>query len=230
MLKFFFLCSLLVICNIEIFAQTTVLKADDKNALIHVNVTDMDHKSRNNDIIVFYGTAQKKSFEGISNAEGNFDILLPKGDIYEIMISGLGSEQAYNSIEIGNEDGIYEASIQIGYEPASVFTLEDVYFEVNKAILRPESFKSLDKLTRVLKVKDDIKIEIAGHTDSDGTEEANLILSQARAEAVLKYLHSKGIDRNRLSAKGYGESEPIADNESPEGKQMNRRTEVRILE
>ena len=82
----------------------------------------------------------------------------------------------------------------------------------------------------ILNIKEDLRVEIAGHTDSDGNENDNVKLSQARAETVVKYLVSNGIAQDRLIAKGYGESEPVADNNSAAGKQKNRRTEARILE
>jgi outer membrane protein OmpA-like peptidoglycan-associated protein len=206
------------------------LESDEENALVHVLVTDMEDKIRKNDIIHFIGINSKKTFQGISNKEGRFDILLPEGDTYNIKIIGLGEETEYDQLELVNEEGSYEAEITIGYEPASTFTLDDVHFDVNMATLRPESYKALDNLVSVLKIKDDLRVEIAGHTDSDGDEKSNLLLSQARAESVVKYLVSKGISASRLIAKGYGESEPIDDNNTAAGKQKNRRTEARILE
>jgi outer membrane protein OmpA-like peptidoglycan-associated protein len=212
----------------QIHAQN--LESDEENALIHVLVTDMEDKIRKNDIIHFIGINSKKTFQGLSNKEGRFDILLPEGDTYNIKIIGLGEDTEYDQLELVNEEGSFEAEITIGYEPASTFTLDDVHFDVNMATLRPESYKALDNLVSVLKIKEDQKVEIAGHTDSDGDEKANLLLSQARAESVVKYLLSKGINANQLIAKGYGESEPIDDNNTAAGKQKNRRTEARILE
>jgi outer membrane protein OmpA-like peptidoglycan-associated protein len=155
---------------------------------------------------------------------------LPEGDRYQIKIIGLGKEEEYNTLEIGSDEGYYEAEIIVGYEPATTFNLEDVHFDVNKASLRPASFKALDNLAYVLKIKNDIKVEIAGHTDSDGDDMENMKLSQARAESVINYLITKGIAKDRLVAVGYGETEPIADNDTAFGKQENRRTEARILE
>jgi outer membrane protein OmpA-like peptidoglycan-associated protein len=74
-----------------------------------------------------------------------------------------------------------------------------------------------------------MKIEIAGHTDSDGEDETNIKLSQGRANAVMNYLINKGIASSRLTAKGYGETQPVAGNDTESGKQQNRRTEVRII-
>ena len=209
------------------FAQQ--LKADENNALISVLVTDMEDKIRKNDIIHFVGKTTGKSFQGISNKEGKFDILLPEGETYEIKIIGLGEEQDYSELEIGNDEGSYEANITIGYEPATSFTLKDVHFDVNLATLRPESFKTLNELVEILKIKEDLRVEIAGHTDSDADEKHNQKLSQNRAEEIKKYMVSKGIDAKRISTVGYGESVPKYPNDSPENKALNRRIEAKII-
>ena len=211
-------------------AQSTALEATEHEALLHIQVTDMESNVRMQDLIIFEAKKSGKQYKGISDHEGKFKLLLPEGDIYLIKISGLGNEEDYSSIEIGDEEGYYEGSIVIQYEPAKSYTLDNVHFDFNKATLRNESYAALDDLVDVLTIKSGIRIEIAGHTDNIGEEDSNLKLSQARAEAVVKYLVSKGIAAKRLVAKGYGESAPIADNESPEGRQQNRRTEARILD
>ena len=80
-----------------------------------------------------------------------------------------------------------------------------------------------------MKFKETLAIEIVGHTDNVGEEDANLLLSRKRAENVRAYLIRNGIDQSRIKATGYGESQPIATNNTPEGRQKNRRTEVRII-
>ena len=99
-----------------------------------------------------------------------------------------------------------------------------------KSIIKSESFDELDELVNYLQLKPDLKIEIAGHTDSEGSDDSNMTLSQNRANAVKTYLTEKGINAARLKAKGYGESRPIADNESISGRALNRRTEIHIME
>jgi OmpA-OmpF porin, OOP family len=104
--------------------------------------------------------------------------------------------------------------------------LNGVNFDFDKAKLRPESFAILDKAATTLKGWGDTKVEVAGHTDSVGTDEYNLDLSQRRAETVRAYLIDKGISVDRLTAKGYGESMPEADNGTTEGRFKNRRVEL----
>ena len=229
--KLFFAIGILFFFQQPVFAQEIArLEATEDQALLQVTVTDMESNIRIADIIVFEGENSKKVFQGISNEKGEFEILLPEGDIYMIKIKGLGEEQNYSRVEIGNDEGIYEGAITIRYEPAKTFTLENVHFDFNKATLRSESYASLDDLAKILRIKPGLKIEIAGHTDDVGDDASNLKLSQARAESVVKYLIGKNIDAKRLVAKGYGESEPVAGNDTDDGRQKNRRTEVRILE
>lgn len=113
---------------------------------------------------------------------------------------------------------------------AMVFTFRNIYFDLNKATLRPESYPVLDSIAQMLLENPTVKVEIAGHTDTRGSFTYNLRLSQARAESVRRYLISKGVEPERLIAKGYGESQPIIKNARTEAEhQQNRRVEFRIL-
>lgn len=104
--------------------------------------------------------------------------------------------------------------------------LEGVNFEFDKATLRPEDREVLDKNIDELKQWGDIKIEVSGHTDSIGTDRYNMGLSLRRADTVRSYLVNKGISADRLVTKGYGESQPIASNDTEEGRFQNRRVEL----
>lgn len=104
--------------------------------------------------------------------------------------------------------------------------LEGVNFDNDKATLRPEAISTLDQAAATLKEWGDVKVEVAGHTDSNASDAYNMALSQRRAEAVRNYLISKGIAADRLTAKGYGEANPIADNSTEEGRFNNRRVEL----
>ena len=104
--------------------------------------------------------------------------------------------------------------------------LQGVNFDFDRAVLRQDGLTALDSDVATLKEWGDVKVEIAGHTDSRGSDKYNMNLSQRRAEAVRNYLISKGIAAERLSAKGYGESQPVADNATDEGRFKNRRVEL----
>ncbi len=109
------------------------------------------------------------------------------------------------------------------------WVLNDVHFDVDKSIIKPESFPILHEVVQVLKNNSGVRIEVDGHTDSDGTEEHNMGLSHRRAAAVREFLVSHGIAADRLTSRGFGESKPIATNETAEGKALNRRVELNAL-
>lgn len=213
------------------FAQNTdILQATENEALINVFVANMEGAARPKDIIIFEGTTSGKAFQGISGEDGKFSILLPEGELYNIKIQGFGETTDFDQVDIPAQNGKIRANIVVKYEPERSFTLDDVHFDTGKSTLRTDSYAALNELADLLKIKDDIVIEIGGHTDNVGSEASNLQLSQARAETVVKYLVNKGVDAKRLAAKGYGQSQPIADNDTPEGRQANRRTEATILD
>ena len=108
--------------------------------------------------------------------------------------------------------------------------LDNCTFETGKATLQPEAYKVVDELAEYLKRKEDERIEVGGHTDNVGKPDANQILSTNRANTVRAYLLTKGIAPDRVTAKGYGSSIPVAENTTAEGRGLNRRTEVKILE
>jgi outer membrane protein OmpA-like peptidoglycan-associated protein len=113
--------------------------------------------------------------------------------------------------------------------PEKPIVLQGVNFEFNKAILLAESKTILDEVASSLKERPDVKVEIGGHCDSVGSNAYNLKLSQKRAEAVREYLISKGVKAENLTAKGYGESMPIAPNSTAEGRAQNRRVELKRI-
>ena len=121
-------------------------------------------------------------------------------------------------------------------ERNKVFVLENIYFGYDSADIRRDAAIELNKLVTLLNDNSDLKIEMGSHTDSVASDAYNVELSQRRAESTVNYLIQKGIDPNRLVAKGYGESKHIARNtnpdgsDNPEGRQRNRRTEFKILE
>ena len=108
--------------------------------------------------------------------------------------------------------------------------LERVFFETNSAKLKPESSETLDKVAESLKNFPDVHIQVSGHTDSTGSAAYNLKLSDKRAKAVMDYLISKGVNPANLTEKGYGLTEPIADNKTAEGRAQNRRVGLRRMD
>lgn len=114
-------------------------------------------------------------------------------------------------------------------ERGIVLTLGDVFFETGKAALMPGRLQAIDKLANFLAKNPDRGVLVEGHTDSVGTAEYNMQLSQKRAEAVRDALLARGVDAERITTKGYGKSSPVASNNTAEGRQLNRRVEIVVV-
>jgi len=158
---------------------------------------------------------------------GIYKVELPIGSHpVEVKAEGYITQTGVVVIE---KDKITEKNFEL-VQKGMVITLKGVYFDFNKATIRPESYSVLDDAARILTDNPKIMVEIQGHTDSEGSDSYNQKLSEQRAYAVVDYLVKvKGIDINRLKAVGYGESKPIASNDTKEGRALNRRVEFVIL-
>ncbi len=167
-----------------------------------------------------------------TDERGNYLITLPVGKDYVFNVNRKGYLFYSDNFMFSDRspDSIYEKDIPLQpIEANASVVLKNVFFDVNKFDLKPESETELDKLVQLMNDNPTIKIQVGGHTDNVGKPADNLTLSNNRAKAVVNYLVSKGIAATRLSAKGFGESQPVADNKTEEGKAQNRRTEVKVI-
>jgi outer membrane protein OmpA-like peptidoglycan-associated protein len=108
--------------------------------------------------------------------------------------------------------------------------LKNIFFETDAYQLKNESKPELNKLISFLNNNPGLRVEISGHTDNIGSSGYNLELSSKRAQSVVEYLINKGINENRLIAKGYGLEKPVASNQDEQGRKLNRRTEMKIID
>lgn len=209
------------------FAQKGVDSATVKGV-----VSDYESNLKAGEVILFENKTTEDIFETTSNSNGIFELKLPCGETYLIKIQGFKDDQDYSEFELPNlkpNQSTMNVQVDIQYEESKEFTLDNVYFETGKATITKASYMELDELVGYLKARKKQIIEIGGHTDDVGEIEQNQILSQKRAQAIVDYLIKKGIATKRLKAVGYGEEKPIANNETKEGRQRNRRTEIRLL-
>ena len=167
---------------------------------------------------------------------GKYFITLPLGKNYGYFAEKDGYYPVAKSVDLRNEtEGVdIEVNIQLTpiekiAEEGMAVRLNNIFFDVNKSNLKEESKTELDRFASMLERVPDGVIEISGHTDSVASERYNRELSQRRAESVVEYLISIGIDPSRLIARGYGEEQPVADNGLEEGRALNRRVEFRFL-
>jgi tetratricopeptide (TPR) repeat protein len=165
--------------------------------------------------------------------DGSFLVCLPSGYNYGINVSKAGYLFYSENFMFEGKHTVMEPLIKrIALSKAKVgekMLLANVFYEVDSFELKKESMRELDNLAELLFGNKDIVVEIGGYTDSTGTAEYNLSLSEKRALSVVKYLISKGIPYDRLKYKGYGNAFPVGDNITSEGRKLNRRTEAKVI-
>lgn len=163
---------------------------------------------------------------------GNYVITLPKGKDYAFDVNRRGylfySENF--SLSKGQGDTAYHIDIPLQpIEANAAIVLKNIFFDANRYEIKPESGTELNAVVQLMKENPNLHIQINGHTDNSGKAADNKILSENRAKAVTNFLVSKGIAQGRLSFKGFGDTQPVADNGSPEGRAKNRRTELFVV-
>lgn len=166
-----------------------------------------------------------------NSATGKFIITLNSGRNYGIAVKANGYLFHSENFDIpaGSDDNLVNKTIELkNIAIGSKIALRNIFFDYAKATLRQESNAELDRLVKLMKDVPNLKIEISGHTDNTGSATINETLSQQRADAVVAYLVTKGINASRMTAKGYGSSKPVAPNTTDDGRQQNRRTEFEI--
>lgn len=190
--------------------------------------------------------ADGKSFlKKITDKDGSFMVCLPAGQDYALNVTRKGylfGSENFSLTEGHSADKPFTVNIYLQPVPTASTTttttptagtpiiLKNVFFESASAALRNESKSELDRLKNMLADNPNLKIQIGGHTDNVNSDAANIKLSTDRANAVRDYLIQGGIAPTRLTAKGYGESQPIDTNDTPEGRQRNRRTEFTVVQ
>ncbi len=178
--------------------------------------------------------------EGMPNAaatiapeSGAYELSLPPRRRYTVSAKATGYYPVYEDLDFSNETGNSEVPRDLVIVPIEVgqsIRMNNIFFEPAKSVLKKESFAELDRVATFLRDNPDIKIEIGGHTDNVGKAATNLKLSESRAKAVASYIIQKGMGKERVVAKGYGLTKPVASNATKEGKAQNRRVEFTILD
>jgi outer membrane protein OmpA-like peptidoglycan-associated protein/tetratricopeptide (TPR) repeat protein len=168
-----------------------------------------------------------------NSATGKFLLSLPAGANYGISVAADGYLFHSENFDLPKGDGFNSVNKDIELKNIKVgsnIALRNVFFNTGKWEVKDDSYAELARLISLMADVPALKIEISGHTDNVGAESFNELLSQRRADAVVNYLVEKGIDKKRLSAKGYGQSKPVDSNDTAEGRALNRRTEFEIIE
>lgn len=163
---------------------------------------------------------------------GKYLVSLPGGKNYGITVNSDQCLFYSDNVDLSANTGYNEVVKDIQLKKIAVgssVVLKNIFFDSGKSTLKPESEKELENLLKLLNEIPTLKIEISGHTDNVGSAAFNKNLSEKRAKAVVDYLVGKGINADRLTFMGYGFDQPKASNDTPEGRQENRRTEFKVL-
>jgi len=166
-----------------------------------------------------------------TDGTGNYLITLPVGKDYAFNVNRKGYlfYSDHYSLKDKSPDSTYEKNIPLQpVEINAAVVLKNIFFDLGKHELKNESLAELEKLVQFLKDNPTVTIQVEGHTDQIGSAADNLKLSENRAKSVRNFLLENGITPNRITAKGFGATRPIADNNTEEGRAMNRRTEIKI--
>jgi outer membrane protein OmpA-like peptidoglycan-associated protein/tetratricopeptide (TPR) repeat protein len=181
---------------------------------------------------------QKNELKTYNSSDGTFGFNMTRGNTYVITgdKAGYSSTRAtVSTMDVKRTDPGDTVTVVIYMDTISNgFMVSNVYYDYDKATLRPESIASLDSLVNFMKDNPSLSVEIYSFADAKGADEYNINLSKRRAQAVVNYLETAGIEPARMIAKGYGEKNPAAPNtigkkDNPEGRQLNRRTEFRVV-
>jgi len=207
-------------------AKLTILKGvvtDAKTGAVLEAAIDLIDNDKNEVLATF------KS----NSATGKYLVTLPSGKNYGIAVKRDGYLFHSENFNLPDNADFQEFNKDVALkkiEVGSTIVLRNIFFDFDKATIRPESANELDRLIKLLNDNPTVKIELGSHTDSKGSDEYNMRLSDSRSKSVVEYLISHGIPAGRLVAKGYGETKPIDTNDTDAGRQNNRRSEFKILE
>jgi outer membrane protein OmpA-like peptidoglycan-associated protein len=163
---------------------------------------------------------------------GNFLAPLPTGKDYAFNVNRKGYLFYSDNFSLKNvtADSVFYREIALQpLDTSAVLVLHNIFFDSKQYAIKPGSELELNRLVGLMRENPTLTTEISGHTDNVGNDKDNLLLSERRAQAVVKYLVDKGIPAERLQAKGYGETKPVAENDNEAGRAANRRTEFKIL-
>jgi outer membrane protein OmpA-like peptidoglycan-associated protein len=181
--------------------------------------------------VVNVKTGSKISDITSNSATGSYLVIMPAGKNYAITVTAPDYLFHSENFDIPDTAEYTEVVRPIAMKKASIgarIVMRNIFFDFDKATLRPESNLELDRLRKVMLDYPKMKIEISGHTDNKGSADYNKKLSESRAKSVLDYLVKKGISPDRMTAAGYGFDRSLAPNDNEEGRQLNRRTEFEI--
>lgn len=215
-------------------AQPKAVLDTTKTAVLEIHLTNSKKQALQKEEVLVISNNNRIFYRCITDAKGNATQKIKAGYNYTIKLKTIAHTTVYGNIDIPalTAKQLYSTPfvIDMVYEPAKDYIFHNLEFDVAKATIKSSSYKELDLLVEYLQRKENLKIEITGHTDNVGNDNSNMLLSKQRADAVKSYLIKKGINTIRIKTFGLGASQPVAENDTEEGRQSNRRTELKFIE
>ncbi|MCR5028884.1 MAG: OmpA family protein [Fibrobacter sp.] len=209
------------------FAPAKDLAPNKTHAVLNISYTNFDDVPQKNKTLTFVGKKNPQNKVTVkTNGYGEVSFLIPREDSYQILCESLTGPFECGETPYVSPRASY-GSVNVAFDDTRA-ELQGVSFKAGSAELVPSTLATLDKTIAGLKKNAKAKVEIEGHTSSEGGEEYNQKLSEDRANSVRDYMIRKGISKDRVTAVGYGYSRPKASNDTEEGRKQNRRIEVRV--
>jgi outer membrane protein OmpA-like peptidoglycan-associated protein len=213
------------------------IKPTETEAALKFIVVDKDKGALEGIVISLSAPGGQKYYTKETDGTGYAEVLVPVGTKYDLTYLSLGRRDISATVPV-NDDPHQNIKLTLRYknkipppptakdQKRAGFILKGVTFDTGRATIRPESYPELDNVVEYLTHKTSARIEVAGHTDNVGDPGANKRLSEARAKSCRQYMKDKGIDGSRIETVGYGDSQPLAPNDSDDGRKKNRRIEA----
>jgi outer membrane protein OmpA-like peptidoglycan-associated protein len=219
--------------DLQIDRNFALVTKSDITAIIKGKVFDASSKKPlEGSLKIIDNISTKEVVTVNTNSEGYYEVAVPTGKKYEIIAKSADYQTAYEYVNVPvsqkNQEIVKDFPLN-NLAVGSKIILKNIFYDFDKATLRAQSIVELEHLIQLLNDYPNMRIELSSHTDNKGTADYNVYLSNARSKSCVDYLISKGISKNRLEYKGYGLTQPIATNDTDAGRQLNRRTEFKIL-
>jgi outer membrane protein OmpA-like peptidoglycan-associated protein len=229
-MKYLFIAFSLLFSHYSV-GQTT-LKPTEYDAVVVFKITDDKMVPEEGAVVRLENLADKTVLIDTADIDGNSEFLLKKGSSHILTVEKLSMKFEFGQFDIPKKDGKFEMEenlqIKVITQYKRTYRL-DVHFAPNRSDLYPAAKKEVDNLLKEMQKNPTMKVEVGGHTDNVGDDKLNMQVSQRRANAIKSYLVEQGVAEKRIVAKGYGETAPVGDNATEDGRNRNRRIEIRMF-
>lgn len=205
------------------------LKPSEFQALVNLSVTTLSQDPIANELIILISQKDKKEYAITTEGDGKAQLLVPKGQSYEVKYSDLIEKVEHSIIEVPGGLGKFTFDVKIMFEPSDMVLLRGLSFNDEGELIEDDLMLELEMMLEVMTNNPKMEIVIAAHSDNSFSPSCAKILTQKQAESVMAYFVKNKIAKERMSAVGIGSEEPVQLNALPEGRAQNNRIEIRVV-